>query len=126
MRIAFWILKSTNAYSEYVIINAIPVQQWLHERTSVLRYTCIDCLVKQLQCVTFPYEINLTFNPVYSIPFCTYTHSCSRIERINLLKPTGHVTHHRFNIQQLYTLPTQCLGVLYLSENKQRLVPLTA
>jgi len=31
----------------------------------------------------------------------------------------------RFNIQQLYTLPTLCLCVLYLSENKQRLVPLT-
>ena len=25
---------------------------------------------------------------------------------INLLKPTGHVMHHQFNIQQLYVLPT--------------------
>jgi hypothetical protein len=39
---------------------------------------------------------------------------------INLLQPTGHVMHQQFNIQQLY------LCVLYLSENKQRLVPLTA
>jgi len=45
---------------------------------------------------------------------------------INLLKPTGHVTHQQFNIQQLYALPTLYLCVLYLSENKQRLVPLTA
>ena len=45
---------------------------------------------------------------------------------INLLKPTGHVMHHQFNIQQLYALPTLYLSVLYLSENKQRLVPLTA
>ena len=30
------------------------------------------------------------------------------------------------NIQQLYALPTSYLCVLYLSENKQRLVPLTA
>ena len=45
---------------------------------------------------------------------------------INLLKPTGHVMHHQFNIQQLYVLPTLYLCVLYLSENKQRLVPLTA
>ena len=45
---------------------------------------------------------------------------------INLLKPTGHVTHQQFNIQQLYVLPTLCLCVLYLSENKQRLVPLTS
>ena len=47
-------------------------------------------------------------------------------EMINLLKPTGHVMHHQFNIQQLYVLPTRYLRVLYLSENKQRLVPLTA
>ena len=44
----------------------------------------------------------------------------------NLLKPTGHVMHHQFNIQQLYALSTLYLCVLYLSENKQRLVPLTA
>ena len=45
---------------------------------------------------------------------------------INLLKPTGHVMHQQFNIQQLYVLPTLYLCVLYLSENKQRLVPLIA
>jgi hypothetical protein len=45
---------------------------------------------------------------------------------VNLLKPTGHVIHQQFNIQQLYVLPTLYLCVLYLSENKQRLVPLTA
>ena len=32
--------------------------------------------------------------------------------------------HQKFNIQQLYVLPTLYLCVLYLSENKQRLVPL--
>ena len=44
----------------------------------------------------------------------------------NLVKHTGHVMHHQFNIQQLYVLPTLYLCVLYLSENKQRLLPLTA
>ena len=44
----------------------------------------------------------------------------------NLLQPTGHGMHQQFNIQQLYVLPTLYLCVLYLSENKQRLVPLTA
>ena len=38
----------------------------------------------------------------------------------------GHVMHQQFNIQQLYVLPTLYLCVLYLSENKQRLVPLAA
>ena len=45
---------------------------------------------------------------------------------VKLSNPTGHVTHQQFNIQQLYALPTLHLCVLYLSENKQRLVPLTA
>jgi hypothetical protein len=44
----------------------------------------------------------------------------------NHLKPTGYVMHHQFNIKKLYALPTLYLCVLYLSENKQRLVPLTA
>ena len=43
-----------------------------------------------------------------------------------LLNPTGYMLHQQFNIQQLYVLPTLYLCVLYLSENKQRLVPLTA
>jgi hypothetical protein len=47
-------------------------------------------------------------------------------ELFNLLKPTGHVMPQQFNIQQLYVLPTLYLCVFYLSENKQRLVPLTA
>jgi len=44
----------------------------------------------------------------------------------NLLKSTCYVIHHQFNIQQLYFFPTLYLCVLYLSENKQRLVSLTA
>ena len=56
---------------------------------------------------------------------------CVRVDirfifHLNLLKPTGHVKHQQFNIEQLYVLPTLYLCVLYLSENKQRLVLLTA
>ena len=45
---------------------------------------------------------------------------------VNLLKPTSYVMHQQFNIQQLYVLPKLYLCVLYLSENKQRLVPFTS
>jgi len=45
MRIAYWIHKATNTHSEYVIRIAFPLQQWLQERASVLRYTYIACLV---------------------------------------------------------------------------------
>ena len=50
----------------------------------------------------------------------------THLRQFNLLKPTGHVMHQQFNIQQLYVLPAVYLCVLYLSENKQRLVSLTA
>jgi len=39
MRIAYCIPRATNTHSEYVIFVDFPLQQWLHERTSVLRYT---------------------------------------------------------------------------------------
>ena len=48
------------------------------------------------------------------------------LEGLNLPKPTSYVMHQQFSIQQLYALPTLYLCVLCLSENKQRLVPLTA
>ena len=54
------------------------------------------------------------------------TSKCGTRRDINLLEPTGHVLHQQFNIQQLYVLPTLYLCVLYLSENKQRIVSLTA
>jgi hypothetical protein len=45
MRIACWVTKATDTRSEYVILIAFPRQQWLHERTSMLRYMYIACLV---------------------------------------------------------------------------------
>ena len=45
MRIACWIPKATNTHSQYVIFIAYPLQQWLHERSSMSRYTYIGCLV---------------------------------------------------------------------------------
>jgi hypothetical protein len=45
MRIAGWIPKTTNTHSKYVILAAFKLQQWLHERTSILRYTYIACLI---------------------------------------------------------------------------------
>jgi len=41
MRTACWVSKATNC----VTLIALPLQQWLHERASMLRYTYIACLV---------------------------------------------------------------------------------
>jgi len=46
MLFACWTPKATNTHSEYVIVITFPLQQWLHERTSVLHCTYIACLVK--------------------------------------------------------------------------------
>jgi hypothetical protein len=48
MRIACWMARATEAHSEYVILVAIPLQQWCHERASVLRYTRVASFVGSL------------------------------------------------------------------------------
>jgi hypothetical protein len=35
---ACWITKAIHTHSEYVILIAVRLQQWLHERTSMLRF----------------------------------------------------------------------------------------
>jgi len=44
MHTACWIPKATSTYSEYVIFIAFPLQQWLNEHVSMLRYTYIVSL----------------------------------------------------------------------------------
>jgi hypothetical protein len=45
---------------------------------------------------------------------------------INLLKPTGYWMHQQVTYFDNCTLCPYCIYVLYLSENKQRLVPFTS
>jgi len=58
MRIARWITEAANTHSEYVTLSAFPLQQRLHERASMLRYTyslsvCLSvCPVDVTQYVT--------------------------------------------------------------------------
>ena len=47
--VVFWLIVIhfvfTNSHSEYVILTAFPLQQWLHESVSMLRHTNISCHV---------------------------------------------------------------------------------
>ena len=54
MRIACWISKATNTHSQYVILVAFPLQQWVHESPSQLSHTNIDCLffIFEFPCIT--------------------------------------------------------------------------
>jgi hypothetical protein len=47
MCIVCWITKATNTLSEYVLLTAFPLQQWLHECTSLLCYTYFACHVEK-------------------------------------------------------------------------------
>ena len=44
MRIACWIHKATNTHSEYVILIAFQLLQWLHEHISLLPYRYTACI----------------------------------------------------------------------------------
>ena len=46
MCIACWIPKTANTHSEYVVLTAFPLQQWLKKCASMLLYMYIACLVK--------------------------------------------------------------------------------
>jgi len=41
---ACWIPTATNTHSQYVILIAFPLQQWLHEHAKMVRYTYIPCI----------------------------------------------------------------------------------
>jgi hypothetical protein len=45
MPITCRILEATDTHSEYVKLTAFPLQQWLHECASLLRYTYIVCFL---------------------------------------------------------------------------------
>jgi len=57
MCILCWIPKATDTQSEYVILIAFQLQQWLNESPSMLRYTCIGCLVFIENLVPYKTEI---------------------------------------------------------------------
>ena len=60
------------------------------------------------------------YNSNYVLKFNSKNVSLKVIMKMfNLLKPTGHMMHHQFNIQQLYALPHSCIYVfcIYLRTN---------
>ena len=71
MRIACWITRATNTHSEYVTLIDFPLQQWLHERVSMLRYTYTVCLVLYMYPFhTEQFRISIVNFLCKSLPFC--------------------------------------------------------
>jgi hypothetical protein len=48
VRFAYWIPKAIDTHSEFVTLIAFPLQQWLQEGASLLRYTNIPLAVLTL------------------------------------------------------------------------------
>ena len=48
MRIAFWVPNATNTHSVCVTLIDCPLQQWLHESTSVLQVHCLSCCLTKI------------------------------------------------------------------------------
>ena len=67
MRIACWITKTTDTHSEYVVVIAFPLQQWLHERASALRCTYIGCLVYRICIFVTNFMFDFAYDAVQSV-----------------------------------------------------------
>jgi len=61
-RFACWVTKATNTHSEYVILIAFPLQQWLHESTSLLTLYVHCLLVRSLFTWSFRLFTSYKFN----------------------------------------------------------------
>jgi len=57
MRIACYITKATKTLADYVILTALPFQQWLHESARLLRYAYFAFLVVIFMKYTYPFHI---------------------------------------------------------------------
>jgi len=94
MRNACRITKATNTHSEYVILIAFLLQQWLHEHTPVLRYAYIGCLVS-----TSSREM-LKENTRRSHSLFSETYSImSQAEKYTLFAPQFTNDNHKFTVQ---------------------------
>ena len=125
-------LVLSTSYRIVTVLFSLPCQHGKHTLRSLILPSGLGFCFPDTSDVPFLLECwHCICVPSTSTCFPLFSRTCSLMwldkpGHINLLKPTGHVMHQQFNIQQLYVLPTLNLCVLYLSENKQRLVPLTA
>ena len=80
IRISRWIPKATNTHSQYALLITVPLQQWLHERVSMLRYTYTACLRFIFSCSSFLLLLLFFFSFAFSsyiyIALCSFHLPC--------------------------------------------------
>jgi len=95
MRFACWVPNAANTHSEYVILIAFPLQQWLHERVSLLLYVYTAVSLKinfigwVMRCVAITSYLLRTYELRATSPL-----RCSELSKLIVLSPCGfhHVT----------------------------------
>ena len=92
MSLSCWITKATDRHSEHVILTAFPLQQWLRERSSMLRYTCIPYLIFPYSSVTVP----LVVPSNYAVPPVTFLNVCSEPLQKFVLNINMYVLQHNW------------------------------
>jgi hypothetical protein len=80
---------------------------------STMRFTCPSHTILPDLIILLTYEAS----------HCAKRIAVQKFLPIDLFNPTSYLIHSTFNIQQLYIQPTLYLCVLFLSQNKQRLLP---
>jgi len=65
IRISCCMPKATNTQSEYVIFTAFPMQQWLHEHASMLRYNTLSVLFNSIISPQDKYAV-LSYCPLHA------------------------------------------------------------
>jgi hypothetical protein len=94
MRFACWKTEDTNTHSEQVILISFPRQQWLRQRTSVLRYTCMASLVLSGHRVIFPWRVRSGYSE-----FCvTLVVDCTFFSQLSYYSIAGKVPPNRYGI----------------------------
>jgi hypothetical protein len=83
MRVAWRVPKAIHTHSKYVILISLPLQQWLHERALVVRYTYITCLILYAVWYTtteLVFIVSLSGHVVlWRVERYSYLHSVSRM-----------------------------------------------
>jgi hypothetical protein len=102
LRIACWTPKATRTHSEYVTLIAFPLQQWLHDCASVLRYTnsgflAFHVITYPTHGMSYPKMALVLITHVYGVLACTYF-------RLKVRVCTAVVRYHALNSRQLICL----------------------
>jgi len=128
MRIACWITRAINTHSEYIILIAFPLQQSLHERVSVLRYTYIAWLVtiaidpcsdlwKCMTCNLLKFTLQIISNKFFKRRM-VYNAYCTEhsVSMTNYTLENNVVVWPLFVIALIFVSKTQHAFVIWLSE----------